>query len=194
MTAVSPAKVIAKVAEGSFVRVSDLPGTPNAARQAAARAAKRRELVWIRRGLYYRGVKTRYGMTKPRIEEIAREVLGEVGCGPASYSAARSWVVTTQLPASFHVATLFPTSPIEGITQHARSNRARVDLTYLEIALLELLRNPETFIEAGWPAFVDRVREAVSKGEVQLARVESTVATERNRAVARNYDRLIADL
>lgn len=82
MTALSPSIAIRNTPERSFVRVSELPGTAVAARQAASRAARNGELIPVRRGLYYRGIKTRYGMTRPRAEEVAREVLGEEGSGP----------------------------------------------------------------------------------------------------------------
>ncbi|MEA5053254.1 MAG: hypothetical protein VB093_07415, partial [Propionicimonas sp.] len=78
-------------------------------------------------------------MTRPGVDEVAWEVLGETGSGPAGYSAAREWGVTTQVPASFHVATLWLTDPIAGVTQHSRRNKERAMLNPKEIALLELL-------------------------------------------------------
>lgn len=178
----------------SFVHVNRLPGTATAARQAASRAARNGELLAVRRGLYYRGVKTRYGMTRPRVEEIAREVLGEVGSGPAGYSAAREWGVTTQVPASFHVATLWPSDPIKGVTQHARRNKERANLGAKEIALLELLRAPDVYVEAGWDVLVDQVREAIVLGEVRVDALRDAVHGERNVAVRESLDRLVAEL
>ena len=136
MTTLSPAGAIRAAPEKSFVHVDRLPGTSAAARKAASRAAANGELVAVRRGLYYRGKRTRYGMTTPRVEEIARAVLGTRGVGPAGYSAARSWGVTTQVPPVWHVATLRSVERIEGAKQHARRNLARADLNEKEIALL----------------------------------------------------------
>ncbi|KAF5281057.1 hypothetical protein FQR65_LT14873 [Abscondita terminalis] len=180
MSVMSPSAVIRSTPERSFVRVNQLPGTTTAARQAASRAARSGELIPIRRGLYYRGVQTRYGMTRPRVEEIAREVLGEMGSGPAGYSAAREWGVTTQVPASFHVATLWVADPIEGVTQHARRNRERVKLNTKEIALIELLRAPEVYVEAGWDALVQHVRKAFARGDAREDALCAAVAGERN--------------
>ena len=148
----------------------------------------------VRRGLYYRGAKTRYGMTRPRIEEIVREVLGAAGNGPAGYSAAREWGVTTQVPASFHVAALWTADPIEGVTQHARRNRERASLNAKEIALLELMRAPEVYVEAGWSTLVRKVRDALAGREANEDRLRDAVAGERNVAVRENFDRLVADL
>lgn len=194
MKALSPSAVIRSVDERTFVHVNRLPGTPAAARQAASRAVRNGELLPIRRGLYYRGVKTRYGMTPPRVEEIAREVLGEVGTGPAGYSAAREWGVTTQIPATFHVATLWPVDPILGVTQHSRRNKERLRLNSKEIALLELLRDAGVYVEAGWDTLVDRVRDALVVGEIREDHLRGAVAGERNTAVKQSFAQLSIDL
>lgn len=176
------------------MHVKRLPGTAAAARKAASRAARNGELLPVRRGLYYRGAKTRYGMTRPRAEEVAREVLGETGSGPAGYSAAREWNVTTQVPSSFDVATLWVTDPIVGVTQRARRNKERVKLNEKEIALLELLRAPDVYVEAGWDVLVERVRDALTKKEVREDALRAAVAGERNTAVRESFNRLATDL
>ncbi len=186
--------VIRHAPEGTFVHVNRLPGSVEAARQAASRAARKGELLPVRRGVYYRGAKTRYGMAPPQLEEVAKEVLGEMGVGPAGYSAAREWGLTTQMPAAFHVATLWPTDPIDGIVQHSRKNRERALLNAKEIALLELLRAPEVYVEAGWSPLVRKVREALDRGHIREGSLGSAVAAERNRVVRGNYARLISDL
>lgn len=194
MSTITPAIVIRSTPTKSFVHVNRLPGTSTAARQAASRAARSGELIPVRRGLYYRGVKTRYGMTRPRIEEIVREVLGDTGTGPAGYSAAREWGVTTQVPSSFHVAALWPSDPIEGVTQHSRSNRERASLNAKEIALLELMRAPEVFVEAGWITLARKFRDALIGGEVTEDRLRVAAARERNVTVRKNFDKLFADM
>ena len=190
----SPTAAIRSAPECTFVRVSALPGRPETARQAASRAARAGELVPVRRGLYYRGKMTRYGMTPPRIEEVVREVLGSRGVGPTGYSAARAWGVTTQVPAKYEVATLHPSSPIVNVKQVHRSNLARIDLNELEIALLELLRDPDIYVEAGWSNLVERVRQASEAGEVRLAAMAAAVPGERNVSIRTNFQRLSTDL
>lgn len=194
MSIISPATTIRNAPARSFVHVNRLPGTATAARQAACRAARSGDLVPVRRGLYYRGAKTRYGMTRPRIEEIVREVLGAAGNGPAGYSAAREWGVTTQIPSSFHVAALWTSDPIEGVTQHARRNRERASLNAKEIALLELMRAPEVYVEAGWNNLARKVRDALAGSEINEGRLCVAVAGERNVTVRKNFDRLLSDL
>lgn len=194
MKPLSPASAIREIPDKSFVRVDMLPGTATAARKAASRAAANGELVLVRRGLYYRGKRTRYGMTTPRVEEIARAVLDPRGIGPAGYSAARSWGVTTQIPPVWHVATLHPVEMIKGVKQHARRNLARADLNEKEIALLELLRAPDVYIEAGWTIFAKKVRDAVESGEVRVNLLRKAVRSERNIAVRTNFEQLESTL
>jgi hypothetical protein len=189
-TTLSPAAVIRETPEKSFVHVDRLPGSSTAARKAASRAVKDGLLLPVRRGLYYRGRRTRYGVTAPRADEIARAVLGKRGIGPAGYSAARAWGVTTQIPPVWHVAALRTVDPIDGVAQHDRKNLARVDLNEKEIALLELLRSPEIYVEAGWGALVEKVRAALRAGEVSAERLREAVPGEHNRAVRDNFARL----
>lgn len=193
MTILSPAAVIREAPEKSFVHVDRLPGSPTAARKAASRAAREGLLLPVRRGLYYRGRRTRYGLTAPRADEVARAVLGTRGVGPVGYSAARAWGVTTQVPPVWHVATLRTVEPINGVKQHERKNLARMDLNEKEIALLELLRAPDVFVEAGWNSLVRKVRDAARIGEIRVDLLRTTVPGEYNRAVRDNFARLESD-
>jgi len=191
---ITPAATIRAIPARSFVRVEALPGGTVAARKAASRAASAGELVPVRRGLYYRGVPTRYGMTKPRAEEVAREVLGDRGVGPAGYSAARVWGVTTQVPPVLHLAALFLSDPIPGIKQSSRRNPARWELNSLEIALLELLREPDLLVEAGWGVLVDRVWGAMREGSIRLDALKAAVPGESSVAARGHFARLLDDL
>ncbi len=192
MSTLSPAAAIRETPEKSFVHVDRLPGSSTAARKAASRAVKDGLLLPVRRGLYYRGRPTRYGVTAPRPDELARAVLGARGIGPAGYSAARAWGVTTQVPPAWHVATLRTVDPIDGVVQHARKNLARADLSEKEIALLELLRSPEIYSEMSWTVLVEKVRTALASGEINLAGLRDAVPGEYNRAVRDNFARLNA--
>lgn len=193
MSTISPAAAIRAMPERSFIHVDELPGSAVAARQAASRAARHGELLRVRRGLYYRGAKTRYGLTPPRVEEVAREIFGDTGTGPTEHSAARAWGVTTQLPSSFHVATLWKVDPIEGVVQHSRRNKERARLSTKEIALLELMRAPEVYVESGWNTLVDKVHEAFAADEIHKDALLSAVKGERNSTVRTNFAKLLPD-
>lgn len=133
-------------------------------------------------------------MTKPTAEEIATEILGTSGVGPAGFSAAQAWQVTTQIPPLYTVAVPFTVDPIDGVKQVARRNIARLQLNSLEIALLELLRTPETLVEAGWPELVRRVRDATRLGDVRLGAVAEAAISESSVATRANFVRLEHDL
>lgn len=186
----TPAAAIRATPDRAFVRVASLPGTREAARKAASRAAQKGELVPVRKGLYYRGKSTRFGMTTPKVEEVAREVLGTRGIGPSGYSAARIWGVTTQLPAVLELSTLRSKLPLPGVKQIRRRNEARSSLNAKEIALLELLRAPGVYVEAGWPALERKVKESVSAREVREGALRAALPGERNAAVRTNFERL----
>lgn len=136
--------------------------------------------MFIRPGLYYRGAMTRYGMATPSIQEVVTAVLGREGVGPAGFSAARAWGVTTQVPATFHVATLKPVAAIAGVTQVSRRNLARMRLNQKEIALLELLRAPEVYVEGGWASLVAAVSDAQRAGLVNWENLLEVGTTESN--------------
>ncbi|MGH3384102.1 MAG: hypothetical protein ACRDO1_05960, partial [Nocardioidaceae bacterium] len=93
----------------------------------------------------------------------------------------------------WHVATLRTVEPINGVKQHDRKNLARMDLNEKEIALLELLRAPDVFVEAGWNSLARKVRDAARVGEIRVDLLRTTVPGEYNRAVRDNFARLESD-
>ena len=194
--ALSPGKYLAGMPPGSFVRVEDLPGSRDAARSAASRAHQNGDLVAIRKGLYWKGARTRYGMTRPSSEAIAVEVLGAVGVGPSGHSAARALGLTTQVPAkpALTIAGPVPRS-VPGVRISRRNNMHRRDLSYTEIALLELLRGAwESVVEGGWDALVTATANAVERGKVRPEALAVAVAGERSLAARASFARLVDDL
>jgi len=193
-TASSPAAAIRSARPRSFVHVEALPGTDVARRKAVSRAVVAGELVKVRHALYYRGAKTRYGMTRPSAVEVALEALGRKGVGPAGFSAAREWSLTTQVPPAVHLAALRPAKDLPGVRLTVRANLNRVDLSFQEIALVEMLRDPEVYVEAGWPALVEAVAVAESARGVRMGKVLAVVASERDASTRANAARLRVDL
>jgi hypothetical protein len=190
----TPAAAIRALPARSFVRLSDLPGADTARRKAVSRAVESGELLKVRRGLYYRGKATRYGMTHPSTADVVNVVMGSVGVGLAGFSAAREWGVTTQVPASVHVATLKKVEGLEGVKQTVRSNLARADLNAKEIALLELMREPDVYVEAGWGALVAAVRDAIRTHTVRVSILRLAGHDEYDLATRSNLDRLLVNL
>jgi hypothetical protein len=89
----------------TFVHSRDLVaefGERTAVDVALHRLKESGELVPVRRGLYYKGRKTRLGTTRPdpirTAYEVARAAGYGSGVGPAGYTAARALGLTTQVP------------------------------------------------------------------------------------------------
>lgn len=195
LVAETPGKALAAIPAGSFVRVSDLPGSPTARSCAVSRASRAGTLLPIRNGLYFKGVQTRYGMTRPSSEDIARQVLGATGVGPTGVSAARALGLTTQVPArpSLTIAGTVPTS-VPGVHVSKRNNMGRRNLRYAEIALIELLRGDwERTVDGGWPALVSAVAAAARRGDIDIAAVGEAISGERSPAARDNYARLVSE-
>jgi hypothetical protein len=192
----SPGAHLAALPAGSFVRVDTLPGSRGAASSAASRAHKRGDLIPIRKGLYWKGRPTRYGMTRPSTVATAVEILGTVGIGPSGHTAARALGLTTQIPATpaLTVAGPVPTS-VPGVRVSKRNNMHRRELTYTEIALLELLRGSwESVVEGGWAALAKATAEATDRGLIRLDRMASAVEAEHSPAARANFARLTRDV
>lgn len=189
-------KALATVPVGGFVHTNRLPGSAAAATSAVKRAHQRGELVRIRKGLYFKGARTRYGTTRPSAEAIAAEVLGSTGAGPTGFSAARALGLTTQVPAK---PTMVVTGPVPtavpGVKISQRSNLKRLALTSLEIAVLELLRGDwETAVDGGWSALATAVGTAVERGTLRWRELTTAAEAERSPALRRNLRRLSEDL
>ncbi|GGK54873.1 hypothetical protein GCM10011591_28440 [Nocardia camponoti] len=189
-------KAVKAVPAGSFVHTSHLPGSAAAAASAVKRAHKSGELVKVRRGLYFKGAKTRYGLTRPSAEAVALEVLGRAGVGPTGFSAARAFGLTTQVPArpALVVTGTVPTS-LTGVRVSKRNNLRRLALRPLEIAVLELLRGDwETTVDDGWSAMSTAVGNAVAGGKLRWRELSDAAKGERSPALRKNLIRLTEDL
>lgn len=152
-------------------------------------------MIRVRNGLYYKGAKSRFGMTRPSSRDVAREVLGSDGVGPAEFSAAQHLGLTTQVPAELHLCSWGPIPDgIDGVRIHKRNNVRRRSLNESEIALLEVLRDPQTLVEGGWEALVAVARREFSSGGMRWASLLESIDGEGPVATRANFARLRAEL
>jgi hypothetical protein len=174
---------VARAKPGTFLRVSELAKderSRHAVEHALSRlAASDAPVVRARKGLYYRGVESRFGKTRPRPLDVALEVAGPHGAGPAGWTALRTLGITTQLPAIDEVAVIgAPPAEIHGIRFHVRRNPDRLRLTIDEIAALEAIR--------AWPTHGDResgdlsnaIRALVATGRIRSDRLANAAGRE----------------
>lgn len=175
---------VTKARPGTFFRRRDFDGSDRAVESALSRLVAEGELVRVRRGLYWRGKKTRFGMTRPSVLETAVAV-GGPGTGPAGIAAAHLLGLTTQVPATVEVAVPGKVpEPMRGVRFRSRPySRRERRLTPVEVAVLEVLRDPHA-AEVPWGPVEERIREMLADGTVR-AQVLDAEATSEPRVQAR---------
>ena len=160
-------KIAAAPARG-FIAAAELPGSRRAVECELSRLAADGDVLRVRKGLYWKGPKTRFGMASPRPAVIALEV-GGPGAGPAEVSAAHLLGLTTQVPsvAVGAVPGRVP-APVAGVRFVSRSIERRVvGLRPVEVALLEVLRIGPALIEKPWSSVGETVGRLVAAGDVR---------------------------
>lgn len=127
-----------------FLRASDLEGlTRAAAGRKLRRLAASGELRRIRKGLYWRGPKTMFGIAPPPLDILVEHLVGDSVYGPAGVSAANSLGLTSQVSARYQVAVNrrapqgLPT--VHFVQRAGRRGRQSARLRPHEVALLEVL-------------------------------------------------------
>jgi hypothetical protein len=171
-------------APGTFFRRRDFAGTDRAVESALSRLATAGEVMRVRKGLYWRGKETRFGMTRPSPLDVAIAVAGP-GSGPSGVAAAQMLGLTTQVPGTVEVAAPGKVpEPLLGVRFRSRpySRQAR-KLRPIEVAVLELLRDPAA-AEVSWSDVERRIAELMADKKVRTS-VLADEATEEPHPKAR---------
>ncbi len=176
--------------------MSDVDGPRRAVETAFSRlAAEEERLLRVRRGLYWKGVKSRFGPGRPRAEDIVREVAEGRGVGPTGWSASHALGLSTQVPAVSEFAVVGPPPKgIRGAKFHSRRNFARLRLAYDEIALLEVLRDWPKHVEADWSDLERAVVRLRDDGRIRPDRVRKAAAEEKAPALRERVAALVSGL
>jgi hypothetical protein len=189
----STAQAVREIVEGaparSFFEPSDFEGTTRAIECELSRLAAHGELARTRKGLYWKGPKTRVGMPLPRPAEIALKVAGPGG-GLAETSAVHALGLTTQVP-SVDVVAVPGRAPkqIAGTRFVSRSIERRIlGLTPLEIAVVEVLRLDPTEVEAPWSTVETLIRTLISDQKVRRAALDLQIPHEYHRGTKERWD------
>ncbi len=175
----------------AFIAVGDMPGSRRAVECALSRLAADGGVIRVRKGLYWKGPKTRFGMASPRAADVALEVAGR-GAGLAELSAAHLLGLTTQVPSVAVVAVpgRAPT-PAEGARFVSRSIERRIaGLSPVEVAILEVLRSGPACIEKPWNELASTIARLAAAGEVRLNTIASSVACEHHVATRERWAEL----
>lgn len=196
-TAAAVTDAIDNLPEGNFLRPEDISDAPRTAvHMALSRAARQRsDLVRVGPGVYWKGRPSRFGPGRPDAVAIARWRAGDRGVGPTAWLAANELGLSTQVPAHPMLTTVGrPPKGVGGVAFAQRANLARVDLGYLDIALLEVLRSYPDYVEVPWPQLVDHIKDLAERGAIQLDAVAQAAANERSAPLKANLHRLLASL
>ncbi len=182
---------------GTFLSASDIKGVPRTAVDIAlSRAVRsRKDLVRVSRGTYWKGRPTRFGPGRPDAVTVARSRAGDRGVGPTGWLAANELGLSTQVPAHPELVTVGrPPKGVSGVKFSQRSNLDRVDLNYLDIGLLEVLRSYPHYANVTWQQLADRVRDLSRQRVVDVDAVAKVAAKERSIPLKSNVQRLMATL
>jgi hypothetical protein len=170
--------------------------SPAAVTSALHRLAQAGELITVRQGLYWRGRKYAWGMSRPDPLEFAYAVAhSKGGVGWAGLSAANVLGLTTQVPGQDVVAVPTPKPrPMKGmrfVSRVAKAARSSAKLSPLEVSVLEVLTDWLKVIDVSPAAAVEQLAEMISDGDgdvdavrlVRGAKDESGPARDRLRRV-----------
>jgi len=191
----STAELVRERIEGapvrSFIETADLPGSRRAVECELSRLVAKGDVARVHRGLYWKGPHTPVGMPLPRAFDVGMAIAG-AGAGPASVSAAAYLGLTTQVPAGETIAVPGRTpTPPAGARFVSRSIERRIlALEPTEVAVLEVLRDGPTVIEAPWSDFAEVVARLERDGVIRPWLITEQLGHERHIAARQRWSEL----
>lgn len=179
---------------GTLFTVDDFEGGRGPVEIALSRLEDRGDLRRIRKGLYFKGVTSRFGPGRPRAEDVVYKVCGGRGVGPSGWTASHLLGLSTQVPAQKEFAIVgAPPTNVSDVRFHSRRNLERLPLNPYEIALIEILRAWPAQIEASWDELLSRVSDLRDRGLIKLDRVEKAALHERSPRLRERLQMLVLE-
>lgn len=164
-----------------FWRTTDIDAPPSTTQRILADLVRQTELRHIRKGLYWRGIKTPLGMAPPSPEALVSQLTEGKGIGPAGLSAANALRLSTQIPrrAEYAVVSRPPTGndTVRFVNRSARYRRADRGLSPTDVAALEVLDRWDRVIETGPDEAMSQLSRLITSGRIdphRLARASDT--------------------
>jgi hypothetical protein len=190
--AASVRSLLDSLSDRAFIHARGVPGPTGAVEAELSRLARRGEIRRVRKGLYWKGPKTRLGIAAPAPQDVALAIAGP-GAGPSGIEAARWLGLTTQVAGRPEIAVpgRVPT-PIAGVRFCSRSTRRReVDLSPIEVAVIEVLRDWPMSVEVDWDELRDKVAGFVATRQIRVDRISDQVADEHHVALRERWAELV---
>ena len=177
-----------------FEDLEDDGGSSSAVNNELRRLVARDELTRVRRGVYWRGTRSRFGTSIAPMADTLKKSVGE-----REAIGATGWYATNLLGLSTQVAPIetyavthrLPTGlgRVKVTSRVARSARRDAKLTALEVTFLEALDGWERYVEADGKTALKRFVAVVRSDELRVdrlvfaSRTEPAAVRERLRAV-----------
>ena len=161
---------------GTLFTPADFEGSPSAIETALSRMVNGGLLKRVRKGLYWKGVESRFGSGSPGAIEVAVKLSRNKGIGPAGWTASHALGLTTQVPVITDITVVGSHAPAApaNIRFHTRNNLDRVNLRFHEIAILEVLRDWPRTVDSSWAVFRENVDHLAKSGLVNVDRITRT--------------------
>lgn len=177
-------------------RVEDFKGPPSAVNNELRRLVARDELQRVRRGVYWRGKQSRFGMVgAPQSEAVQKVIGGDEAIGAAGWHATNLLGLSTQVSPVESIAVTHRRpeglGKVKVATRTARSGRRQARLNGLEVTFLEALEGWDRYVEADAATAMRRFVKLLGRDDIRIdrlvraSRTEPPVVRERLRAVLR---------
>jgi len=169
--------------QNKYWRAGKLSGPESTTQHILTELERKGELLHIRKGLYWRGLKTPLGMSPPPSRSLTIKIAKtNNGIGPAGLSASNMLRLSTQIPKHSWIAipsrAPTPTGTIKFVSRAARTGRVTAKLTPLEVALLETLQGWDRIIEIPIDQAWERMCAMLIANEINATRLAIAARTE----------------
>ncbi len=164
-------------------RVEDFAGTPKAVNNELRRLVERGELQRVRRGVYWRGRMSRFGMHGVDGGQAVQTVVGrDEAIGATGWNATNLLGLSTQVAPieSLAVTHRVPEGlgRVKVVSRAARTARRKAGLNGLEVTLLEALEGWDRYVEVGPAEALRRFDQVLRRHDVRIPKLVSASATE----------------
>jgi hypothetical protein len=178
-------------------RIEDFEGSPSAVNNELRRLIARGELMRVRRGVYWRGKKSRFGMIGASQGEAVQKLFGaQEAIGATGWNATNLLGLSTQVsPVEALAVTHRRPEGLHNVkvsSRAARSGRREAKLNGMEVTFLEALEGWDRYVEADGATALERFGELLEQEDIRVERLvrashtEPPVVRERLRAVLRH--------
>lgn len=166
-----------------FWRGEDFEGDAKAVDMALSRLVVDGEIERVRRGVYWRGSKTRFGMTVAPSIKAVREIIGDQeAVGAAEWYATNLLGLSTQVSPVpvIAVSKRTPTgiADIRLVNRASRTARREARLNDVEVTILEALEGWDKYVEVDADTATDLFLGALERDDVRVGRLVTASRTE----------------